>query len=232
MRPRCLGSGAFFVARVFRYTLLSRLNSLHPSLSHAVQSMLRIPDGTEALLFDCDGTLADTMPLHHAAWNEALLPYGINCPPSFIDTNAGLPAVQTVEAASRHWGVPLDAVRIAHDKEAIFEQMLHLAQPIEPVLETARGYFGKLPMGVVSGGMRRLVVQTLRGMDAEGLFSVLVTADDPVPGKPAPDVFLEAARQLGVDPARCHVFEDGDPGIVAALAAGMTVTDVRQVLAT
>lgn len=193
--------------------------------------MLRIPSGVAALLFDCDGTLADTMPLHHAAWNQALLPYGIDCPPSFIDTNAGLPAVQTVIAASRHWGVPLDAERVAHDKEAIFEQMLPQARPIEIVLATARGHFGKLPMGVVSGGMRRLVFQTLRVMDAEELFSVLVTADDPVPPKPAPDIYLEAARQLGVDPARCHVFEDGDPGIVAAHAAGMTVTDVRLVLA-
>jgi HAD superfamily hydrolase (TIGR01509 family) len=121
-------------------------------------------------------------------------------------------------------------VRIADEKEAIFEQMLHLARPIEIVLATARGYFGKLPMGIVSGGMRRLVLATLRGMDAEKLFTVVVTADDPVPPKPAPDVYLEAARQLGVDPAKCHVFEDGDPGIVAAQAAGMTVTDVRPVL--
>ena len=193
--------------------------------------MLQIPNGAEALLFDCDGTLADTMPLHHAAWNEALLPYGIDCPPSFIDSNAGLPAYHTVHAAGRHWGVELDAEKIAHDKEAIFEEMLPQAQPIEIVLATARAYHGKLPMGVVSGGMRRLVIQTLRGMDAEGLFTVLVTADDPVPPKPAPDVFLEAARQLGVDPAKCHVFEDGDPGIIAAKAAGMTVTDVRIVLA-
>lgn len=200
-----------------------------PAPSH--MAMLPIPPGTVALLFDCDGTLADTMPLHHLAWNEALLPYGIDCPPSFIDSHAGLPAVETVRAATRHWGVPMNAEKVAHDKEAIFEKMLPAAQPIEIVLATARAHQGKLPMGVVSGGMRRLVVQTLRGMDAEHLFPVLVTADDPIPGKPAPDVYLEAARQLGVDPTRCHVFEDGDPGIVSAKAAGMTVTDVRLVLA-
>lgn len=193
--------------------------------------MLEIPADTAALLFDCDGTLADTMPLHAEAWNEALKPYGIDCPPSFIDTHAGLPAEQVAEQAARHWGVELDLAKIAVEKEALFELKVHLANPIEVVLETARGYFGKLPMAVVSGGMRKLVHMTLEGIGAEKLFSVIVTADDPVPPKPSPEIFLEAARRLGVDPTKCHVFEDGDPGIVAAKAAGMTCTDVRPVLA-
>ncbi len=192
--------------------------------------MLEIPAHTAALLFDCDGTLANTMPLHHVAWNEALKPYGIDCPPSFIDTHAGKSAEQVGEEAARHWGIELDSVKIAAEKEALFEQMVHRAQPIDVVLETARGHFGKLPMGVVSGGMRHLVQLTLEQIGAGGLFSVIVTADDPVPPKPSPEIFLEAARRLGVEPTRCHVFEDGDSGILAAQAAGMTCTDVRTVL--
>ena len=189
--------------------------------------MLPIPAGTEALLFDCDGTLADTMPLHCKAWNMALMPYGIDCPGSFIHEHAGLTAVRTTEAASQHWGIPLNAEQIAEEKEAIFEQMIHLVRPIESVLATARYYHGNMPMGVVSGGMRRLVIKTLENMDAGHLFTVFVTADDPIPPKPDPAVYLEAARQLQVAPKKCHVFEDGDSGIAAAEAAGMTVTDVR-----
>jgi HAD superfamily hydrolase (TIGR01509 family) len=192
--------------------------------------MLEIPTDTVALLFDCDGTLADTMPLHSLAWNEALKPYGVDCPPSFIDTHAGKSAFQVAEEAARHWGVELDPAQVANDKEARFEQMLHKAVPVEVVLDTARGHFGKIPMGVVSGGMRHLVDQTLEKIGAKGLFTVIVTADDPVPPKPSPEIFLEAARQLGVDPTKCHVFEDGDSGIVAAKAAGMTCTDVRTLL--
>lgn len=193
--------------------------------------MLPIPEGTEALLFDCDGTLANTMHLHHDAWNIALKDHGIDCPPEFIDSHAGLPAVDTVEQASKHWGVEMDSHAVAQKKESIFEGMLHLAEPIDLVLATAHAYHGKLPMGVVSGGMRHLVHKTLEGMNALELFSVFLTADDPVPPKPAPDIYLEAARQLGVEPTKCHVFEDGDPGIAAAKAAGMTVTDVRPLLA-
>lgn len=193
--------------------------------------MLEIPVDTIALLFDCDGTLADTMPLHSAAWSEALQPYGIDCPPSFIDTHAGLPAEQVAKEAASHWGVELDPANVAAKKEALFEQKIHLAGPVEVVLETARGYFGKLPMGVVSGGIGKLVQLTLEGIGAAELFPVIVTADDPVAPKPSPEIFLEAARRLGVEPTKCHVFEDGDPGIIAAKAAGMTCTDVRQVLA-
>ena len=192
--------------------------------------MLPIPPGTEALLFDCDGTLADTMPLHHVAWNKALKPYGIDCPPSFIDRHAGATAIKTTEAASEHWGIPLDAEKIAHEKEAIFEEMLDVAEPIEIVVATAHHFHGKLPMGVVSGGMRHLVFKTIESMAIKDLFTAFVTADDPLPPKPAPDVYLEGARQLGIAPEKCHVFEDGDPGIIAAKAAGMTVTDVRPLL--
>jgi beta-phosphoglucomutase-like phosphatase (HAD superfamily) len=189
--------------------------------------LIEIPSGTEGLLFDCDGTLADTMPIHYGAWRETLLEYGVDCPRSFIDRHAGVPTRLIVEHVNHEFGVDLDPVRIADEKEGRFQLRLHESQPVEEVVATARAYAGVLPMGVVSGGTRNLVVPTLQAIDVLELFQVIVTADDPVRPKPAPDVFLEAARRLGVDPQRCHVFEDGEPGIVAARAAGMSVTDVR-----
>ena len=193
--------------------------------------MLPFPDNTTALLFDCDGTLADTMTLHYHAWHETLLARGVDCPRKFIDEHAGVPTDLIVEEINERWGVSLDPASITEEKENRFRERIHLTEPIEEVLATAHAYHGKLPMAVVSGGTRDVVHATLIEIQAIDLFPVVVTADDPVPPKPSPAVFLEAARRLEVDPTRCHVFEDGDPGIVAAKAAGMTFTDVRAVIA-
>ncbi len=193
--------------------------------------MLPFPSGTMALLFDCDGTLADTMTLHYEAWHETLRLRGIDCPRAFIDEHAGVPTDLIVEELNARWGVALDPEQISVEKEGRFREQIHRTEPVEEVLATAHAYHGKLPMAVVSGGVGELVKATLLAIDALALFPVIVTADDPVKPKPAPDVFVEAARQLGVEPTKCHVFEDGDPGIVAAKAAGMTFTDVREVIA-
>jgi HAD superfamily hydrolase (TIGR01509 family) len=192
--------------------------------------MLPIPPGTAALLFDCDGTLADTMSLHYAAWRETLLEHGIDCPRSFVDLHAGVPTHGIVAEANKLWGTTLDGDAITEAKEGRFLKLVPQTLPVEEVLATARAYFGKLPMAVVSGGGREMVHATLTAIGALDLFPVIITASDPVAPKPAPDVFLEAARQLGVPADKCHVFEDGDPGIVSAQRAGMTYTDVRLVL--
>lgn len=192
--------------------------------------MLPIPPGTLALLFDCDGTLADTMTLHYDAWHATLLPHGVDCPRSFIDTHAGVPTHGIVSEINKLWGVSLDADTITAEKEARFATQIHLTKPVEEVLATAHAYFGKLPMAVVSGGTKEMVHAILETIDALDLFPVIITADDPVAPKPSPDVFLEAARRLEVPANKCHVFEDGDPGIVSAQRAGMTFTDVRLVL--
>lgn len=189
--------------------------------------MLPIPPGTQALLFDCDGTLADSMAQHYAAWHETLLAHGIDCPRSFIETHAGVPTHGVVAEANLFWGVSLDPDQITHEKEANFAARIHLVQPVDEVLATAHAYFGKLPMAVVSGGTRDMVHSVLTTIDALRLFPVVLTASDPLAPKPAPDLFLEAARRLGVPPHTCHVFEDGDPGILAAQRAHMTCTDVR-----
>jgi HAD superfamily hydrolase (TIGR01509 family) len=192
--------------------------------------MLPIPSGIAALLFDCDGTLADTMTLHYAAWHETLLPHGVDCPRSFIDTHAGVPTHGIVTEINKLWSVSLDGDAITAEKEARFAERIHLAVPVEEVLATAHAYHGKLSLAVVSGGTKEMVHAILETIDAIHLFPVIITANDPVTPKPSPDVFLEAARRLNVPANKCHVFEDGDPGIIAAQRAGMTYTDVRLVL--
>ncbi len=192
--------------------------------------MLTFPADTEALLFDCDGTLVDSMPIHISAWQATLADYGVDLPKAFIDDRAGMPTNTIVEHINVEFGVTLDPPTITGEKEARYLTRLDEVLPIQPVLDTARSHHAKLAMAVVSGSVRSVVLAALETVDAMSLFPVIVTADDPVAAKPSPDVFLEAARQLGVRPERCHVFEDGDYGITAAQAAGMTWTDVRELV--
>ena len=190
--------------------------------------MLPIPPETEALIFDCDGTLIDSMPIHIECWQAALLDRGVQLPASYIDQRAGMPTDVIVREMSVDFGVELDPAAVTDDKESRYLARLGEVQPIHSVLATAQHYQSKMPMAVASGGERSIVVQSLAAVSALELFGVMVTADDPVAAKPSPAIFLEAARQLKIDATRCHVFEDADHGITAAREAGMTWTDVRQ----
>lgn len=189
--------------------------------------MIDLPPGTRGLVFDCDGTLVDSMPLHILLWNECLEPHGVQAPASFIDTHAGKPTDVIVEIINAERGVAIDPKAFEEEKERRYRERIGEVGPIEPVVATARRYRGELPMAVVSGGVRLNVEASLRAIDALDWFEVLLTADDPIAPKPAPDLFLAAAERIGVRPGECHAFEDADAGVEAARAAGMTVTDVR-----
>ncbi|MEM8944848.1 MAG: HAD family phosphatase [Planctomycetota bacterium] len=189
--------------------------------------MIPFPSETQALLFDCDGTLVDSMPIHVECWQATLADYGIDLPKAFIDDRAGMPTNTIVEHINAEFAVSLAPPVITSEKEARYLARLPELQPIDTVLATARQHYGKLPMAVASGSVRHVVIESLQAVKALEMFPVLVTADDPVEAKPSPEIFLEAARQLGAEPTKCHVFEDGDHGINAARAAGMTWTDVR-----
>jgi len=190
--------------------------------------MIDLPPGTLGLVFDCDGTLVDSMPLHIRLWNECLAPHGVQVPASFIDVHAGKPTDLIVEIVNAEHGLAIDPKRFEHEKETRFRERIHEVGRVEPVVATARRFRGELPMAVVSGGVRLNVEASLRAIDALDWFDVLLTADDPIAPKPAPDLFLAAAERIGVPPTRCHAFEDADAGVAAARAAGMTVTDVRE----
>ncbi len=194
---------------------------------------LDIPDGKfDAYIFDCDGTVADTMPAHYEAWCEALKPYGIPFPEAMFYDLGGTKTHRIVEILAERHGVNIPVEQTVETKERIFSQKLHAIEPVEPVVALVRKYHGKAPMAVASGGIRSLVTKTLDHLGLLGYFNAIVTADDVTHGKPHPEPFLLAAERLGVPPDRCLVFEDGKVGIEAARAAGMAVcvvpTPIRQ----
>ncbi len=185
---------------------------------------LDIPAGDFAgYIFDCDGTLVDTMPLHYRAWDEALRRVGLREPLSedLFYSLGGVPTLRVASLLGRHYGLALDPERVFHEKESLFLEMQDEMEVIGPVVDFARQWHGKAPLSVASGGPRPVVRHTLELMGLASLFPVLVTPEDVAHGKPAPDMFLLAARRMGVAPERCLVFEDAEPGIQAAEAAGM-----------
>ena len=189
--------------------------------------MITVPSHIRGLIFDCDGTLADTMPIHLDAWCDTFQAYGYTCPLSFLDQVKGMPAVKIVERFNLQFNADIDPKRFAREKDRHARNNLLQVRPIEPVMAVVRQFKGKLPMAVASGGVRDNVKLILDSIGISELFTTVITADDPVPPKPSPEIFLEAARRMAVEPKLCQVFEDGDAGLEAARIAGMVATDVR-----
>ncbi len=198
----------------------------HP-VKFEIKPMLAVTSGVRGLIFDCDGTLVDTLPLHYAAWKETFAALDLACPLEFLMRHNGKPTDWIVALYNAEFGCAIDVERFTEDKERRTYALLDQARPLEPVAALARRYHGRLPMAVVSGSNRPNVERALEGAGLRALFPVVLTADDGLPPKPAPDLFLEAARRLGVDPRDCQAFEDADAGLEAARHAGMLATDVR-----
>lgn len=175
----------------------------------------------EAFLYDCDGTLADNMMAHKLAYQEVARNYGIDLDLNIIHETAGWPTILVAQEISRRYNVPLPET-FAAEKSAVFINK-HIQQtlPVVHVYEHLKKNVGRVKIGVVSGGSRSTVSITLSVLGLTDLIDVLVCAGETPHGKPHPDPFLKAARDLRVDPAKCLVFEDGDPGTKAADAAGM-----------
>jgi beta-phosphoglucomutase family hydrolase len=184
-------------------------------------------DAIGAIIFDCDGTLADTMPSHYEAWMIVLARYGLVMDEDRFYALGGWPTRKVAELLAREAGRPIDIERLAHEKESRFEELVHLVRPIPPVLEVVRQHRGKLPLAVATGAVRPICERILRQIELAGAFDAIVSAEDVQRHKPQPDIFLEAARRLGVAPRYCRVYEDTDPGMEAARRAGMQPIDVR-----
>ncbi len=183
---------------------------------------LTLPPGDfDAYIFDCDGTLADTMPTHYKAWVTALGEHSADFPEALFYELGGVPTARIVEILNERHGRALPVNATVEIKEAIFLEMSHEIAAIEPVVALARKYHGLKPLAVASGGHRRIVLNTLRALGIAELFQAIVCSEDYQRGKPSPDPFLEAALRLDVAPERCLVFEDTATGIAAATAAGM-----------
>ena len=182
----------------------------------------------KALIFDCDGTLTDSMPKHFAAWRDALAQQGMELCEEEYFKHCGTPSRILIPTLAKQLGVAVDYHKALEVKETAFLESIDTMQAIEPIVQIAREHRGKLPMAVASGGTRRLVTRQLEQIKILDWFDTVVASEDTEKGKPDPDVFLEAARRLGVDPAACVVYEDGDPGVEAARRAGMQCVDIRE----
>jgi HAD superfamily hydrolase (TIGR01509 family) len=192
----------------------------------ASDQVLTVPAGIQALIFDCDGTLADTLPLHYIAWEQTFADSGLVCPLAFLIEHNGKPTDVIVALYNGQFKQNLDVQRFSFIKEQRTYALLDQAKPL-PVAVLAQRYQGQLPMAVVSGSNRPNVERTLRAAGLVDLFPVVLTADDGFPPKPDPGLFLEAAHRLGIAPAYCQVFEDAESGLEGARRAGMLATDVR-----
>jgi beta-phosphoglucomutase-like phosphatase (HAD superfamily) len=188
---------------------------------------IKVPDYVRALIFDCDGTLVDSMPLHLKAWEHVITAGGGAWDHEFFCSKKGTPERTMVTLYNRQFGFTLDPVETVRSKHEYFWLHAGELRPIVHVVAIARKHYGLLPMAVASGGTRKNVSLQLEALQIRDLFPVVLTADDDIRPKPAPDIFLEAARRLRIAPEYCQVFEDGDLGLEAARAAGMLATDVR-----
>lgn len=183
-----------------------------------------------ALVFDCDGTLVDSMPAHYRAWRNTVEPLGLTFTEARFYDLGGVSTRKILEILGREQGVELDIEATARARDEAFLAIADQVQPIEPVVAIARANRGQCPMGVATGGVRRQAETGLRAIGILDWFDAIAAADDVERPKPAPDVFEEAARRMNVDPRECQAYEDTDLGLEAARAAGMAVVDIRTLL--
>jgi beta-phosphoglucomutase family hydrolase len=192
---------------------------------------LDVPPHIRGLIFDFDGTLADTMPLHWQAWRQVAARNGFRFTRERLHQLAGIPSRDILRMLSREQGLRFDIEAVARPKEEAYLALLEKVGPIEPLVNLARSQRGRRRLAVASGGSRRIISRVLDHLGIRDWFDAVVTQEDVARQKPAPDIFLEAARRLGLPPAQCRAYEDADLGLAAIRAAGMEAVDVRPWLA-
>lgn len=190
---------------------------------------LTLPDRAfRAYLFDCDGTIVDSMPLHYIAWCEALADWGCTFPEDLFYAWGGRPVAEIVAALNEQHGLAMPVEQVAARKEALYVENLSQLQAVPEVLEHIEISHGRIPFAVVSGSTHDSVKASLQVLDLLDRFDTLVCAGDYQRAKPDPEPFLIAAARLGVAPRDCLVFEDTEMGIQAATTAGMASVKVLQ----
>jgi beta-phosphoglucomutase-like phosphatase (HAD superfamily) len=209
---------------------LDHISGSRGSTVRKIESMaIAFPEGTfSALIFDCDGTLVDSAPAHLRSLQQALEPLGLSMAPEWYGARHGLGPDALIDEYEAEFKPP------AIDRKALFERNniayqlgIPLIQEIAFVANIARAWHGRVPMSVASNGVCSNVEATLKATNLRQLFDYIVTSEDVKHGKPAPDVYLEAARRMKVEPMLCIVFEDSDEGLEAAGSAGMRAFDIR-----
>ncbi len=192
-----------------------------------VPMKLTLPEGEfKAYLFDCDGTIVDSMPLHYVAWSRALGEHGCPFPEDRFYEWGGMPVRAIIVALNEEHGLNMPVEQTADAKELYYTEMIEQLTPVHEVLEHIEEQHGRIPFAVVSGGTRVSVEISLSVLGLLDRFDTFVCAGDYAKGKPDPEPFLMAAKMLGVKPEECLVFEDAEVGVTAARAAGMAVVKV------
>jgi len=186
----------------------------------------------KGIIFDCDGTLADTMPLHWQAWQVIAERHRFHFPEDRFYSLGGVPSRDILKMLQTRTASLDQSLRGRAGKEEAYLPFLPQVKPIEVVVEVAREQHGKIPLAVASGGNKPIIEMVLTHLGIRELFNAVVTSEDVTQQKPAPDIFLEAARRIGVPPKYCRAYEDTDLGMDAIRAAGMEAIDVRELLAT
>jgi beta-phosphoglucomutase family hydrolase len=188
-----------------------------------------IKPGIKGLIFDLDGTLADTMPYHFKGWKYACDKFGAEIDTAFLRKHTGSPgwiiADEIIKACKLNGSVTIE--EIMNEKLTEFYKQQHLVKAIDPVVDIVKKYYGILPMAVGTGGHREAVERTLQVTDLRKYFEIIVTANDVKNFKPHPETFLKCAEMMNIEPRYIEVFEDAELGLEAAKNAGMKVTDVR-----
>jgi len=189
--------------------------------------MLQIHPKAKALIFDIDGTLADTMPTHYQAWQFTASVHGLHFPEDLFYKWAGMPTHQIVGILNQMHGTNFHPDYLTNYKEQKYQEFKQTIRPIQPVIDLAHLSFGKMPMSCGTGNYKEVAYEILDSLGIPHYFTIVVSADDVLHPKPNPETFLRCAEAMGIAPEFCQVFEDGEPGIQGATEAGMIVTDVR-----
>ncbi len=191
-----------------------------------IDMQISFPPGEFAgYIFDLDGTLVDSMPVHYLAWDAAMHRHGLNEPldEDYFYELGGVHSRRVAELFGKRYGLTLDPDKVTDLKESLYLELMTNLRVIEPVAEIARRAAGTKPMAIATGGTPEVAYPSLQAAGLRELFPIVITPLDVAPGrgKPSPDMFLLAAKRMGVPPEKCLVFEDAEPGIQGAMAAGM-----------
>lgn len=190
--------------------------------------MITIPTNAKGLIFDLDGTIANTMPNHFKAWRHAVAPYGIDFNEELFLSLTGMPKKATINKLNKLFGTEMDPIKVGINKDNYFKTLVNFTEKIEVVTSIIEEYHNKLPMAIGTGSTFEGAKKTLEVINMSQYFDIIITADDIENCKPHPETFLKCAELMQVKPTECVVFEDGILGMEAAKTAGMMVIDINK----